>query len=410
MTLAPPSDSLPDLATLAIHADKPHSTDVSAPLHVSTTFRYDRSFNERVAVSRGWLPASADLDGSTPHIYSRITSEVRDRLESVLGALEKDAFAVTYGSGLAAIHAAFTCYQPKHILISREGYHGTHGVVELQTRGRNVKVSFLEDDSDGSILRSLEAGDLVWLESPQNPRGEVADLQYYLANRREGVIIGVDSTFAPPPIQLSLTHGADMAMHSCTKFLGGHSDLLGGLLMVKDAAVHKRLLNDRIYMGNVLGNMEAWLLLRSMRTFKLRVMRQSDTAARLAHWLNSRITGSSDEEPLKVVERVWHASLPSNPGHEAAKRQGEGWSGVLSVEFVSLHHARLICNNLAYFDNATSLGGCESLIEWRSVSDPKISPKLCRISIGLEDFEDLRNDFRRGFLAVDRLVKDQKLA
>nr|KAJ3422373.1 hypothetical protein HK105_000010 [Polyrhizophydium stewartii] len=152
--------------------------------------------------------------------------------------------------------------------------------------------------------------------------------------------------------------------------------------------------------------MEAWLLLRSMRTFKVRVMQQSETATKLAKWLNSRIAGESDEEALAIVERVWHASLPDNPGHEAAKRQGAGFAGVLSIDFVSHHHARLVCSNLKYFINATSLGGCESLIEWRAVSDSKISPKLCRVSVGLEEFEDLQADMRQAFAKVAKQVAE----
>lgn len=128
---------------------------------------------------------------------------------------------------------------------------------------------------------------------------------------------------------------------------------------------------------------------------KVRVLQQSNNAAFLAHWLNSK-----SEPCLDIVEKVWHASLPSNPGHEAAKKQGDGWSGVLSIEFVSLHHARLVTSNLELFVNATSLGGCESLIEWRAAVDSKISPCLCRLSIGLEDHYDLQSDLRACFIKV----------
>ncbi|KAJ3259943.1 hypothetical protein HK103_001453 [Boothiomyces macroporosus] len=129
-------------------------------------------------------------------------------------------------------------------------------------------------------------------------------------------------------------------------------------------------------------------------------MQQSETAAKLAAWLSSK-----SEPCLDVVDKVWHASLPTHPGHDAAKRQGNGWSCVLSVEFKTLHHARLICTHLKLVANATSLGGVESLIEWRTLQDPKISPTLCRVSIGLEDFADLQEDFRTTFLQVADLLK-----
>jgi cystathionine gamma-synthase len=170
-----------------------------------------------------------------------------------------------------------------------------------------------------------------------------------------------------------------------------------------DKSRAEKILKDRVFLGSVMGNMEAWLLLRSLRTLKVRVQCQSDSAAFLANWLQSK-----SEPCLDIVETVWHASLPEHQGHQVSKKQGSGWSGVLSISFKSLHHARLICNNLKLLDNATSLGGVESLIEWRAAVDPKISPKLCRISIGLEDRIDLQNDFRQGFLKVAKLVSEMQ--
>jgi cystathionine gamma-synthase len=283
--------------------------------------------------------------------------------------------------------------------MSKEGYHGSHAAIELYTRNRQVTIEWLEDTTE-SRMKQLPPSTLVWLESPQNPRGEVADLQYYRSNCPKSVIIAVDATFAPPPLQNLLSHGADYVMHSSTKFLGGHSDLLGGVLMTKENQHYSKLLQDRTNLGAVMGSMEAWLLLRSVRTLKVRVVQQSQSAAFLAHWLHSK-----SEPCLSIVAKVWHASLPDHPGHEASKRQGNGWSGVLAIEFTSLHHARLICSNLELFDNATSLGGCESLIEWRAAVDPKISPTLCRVNIGLEAVEDLQSDLRQGFLKVAELAK-----
>ncbi|KAK5668515.1 hypothetical protein QVD99_005531 [Batrachochytrium dendrobatidis] len=155
-----------------------------------------------------------------------------------------------------------------------------------------------------------------------------------------------------------------------------------------------------------MGSMEAWLLLRSMRSYKLRILQQSSSATTLVKWLNSRISGESNDETLDIIEKVWHASIPANPGHEAALRQGSGFSGVFSVEFKSLHHARLICSNLKLFINATSLGGCESLVEWRVASDASVEPTVCRFSIGLEDVEDLQKDLSAGMLQVKKLVED----
>ena len=284
--------------------------------------------------------------------------------------------------------------------MSKEGYHGCHDAIHVYSRNRVVDVQWLEDIT-ATGLKELPNDSLVWLESPQNPRGEVADLNYYRTNCPSHTLIAVDSTFAPPPLQALLSCGADFVMHSSTKFLGGHSDLLGGVVTTRNEHHYKQLLLDRTHMGNVMGNMEAWLLLRSLRTLTVRVTQQSNNAAFLANWLNSKV-----EPCLDIVQKVWHASLKEHPGHEASKRQGNGWSGVLSIDFQTPHQARLICSHLKYFDNATSLGGCESLIEWRAAVDPKISPTLCRLNIGLEDVQDLQDDLRQGFLKVQILAKE----
>ncbi|KAJ3358682.1 hypothetical protein HDU91_005147 [Kappamyces sp. JEL0680] len=358
-------------STLSIHGDDQHSTaDIACPLHVSTTFVFPKGYNENAAVARGWLPETERVDTGPFHLYSRNTTETRSRLEKVL-------------------------------VLSREGYHGSHGSLQVFNRNRNTQIRWLEEETSTS-LAALGKGDLVWLESPQNPRGEVADLSYYRKHLSKEVVVAVDATFAPPPIQTLLSHGANIVMHSSTKFLGGHSDLLGGVLMTKDARVYQELLGDRAYLGSTMGNMEAWLLLRSLRTLKVRIMQQSASAAAIVSWLVSK-----SEPCLDIVDKVWHASLPSHPGHEAHKRQGNGgWSGVFSLEFTSLHHARLLCSNTAIFANATSLGGCESKVEWRAAVDPKISPSLVRVNVGLEDAEDLIADLRQAFLKIKQLAKD----
>lgn len=336
-----------DLSTLAIHADDEYgsSKDVAPAMHVSTTFRYPVDHNICAAVDRGFLDASVlPIEASkATHVYSRDSTETRDRLEAVLGSLES-AFAVTYSSGSSAFFAALQFYQPKQILMPQEGYHGAHGVVGLYTRSRNVKVLHLTDSEAENkvLLQSLQKSDLLWLESPQNPRGEVSDLDLFKKHCASGVVIGVDSTFAPPPIQCMLSNGAHIVMHSSTKYLGGHSDLLGGVLMTKEKDVRDKLLHDREFLGSVMGQHEAWLLLRSLRTFHLRVLRQSRSAAEIAAWLNSKLDASSNDPALDVVRKVWHASIPDCPGHDAAKRQGNGWSGVLSIE-VRLQSILILC-------------------------------------------------------------------
>ncbi|KNC99947.1 uncharacterized protein SPPG_05320 [Spizellomyces punctatus DAOM BR117] len=392
------------LSTLSIHADTGSTPDVAPPMHVSTNYRFANDWNDRYAAEKGWIPkstSSAKETALTPngeHVYSREGTETRDRLETVLGALE-GGHAVTYTTGLAAITAAINHVQPSRIVTSREGYHGTHGVIRIYRRGREDKVGlvFIEDG-----IQTFQKGDLIWLESPQNPRGEIAGIHCRLCiSSPSGATLAVDATFAPAPLQKTLAAGADIVMHSSTKFLGGHSDMLGGVLIVKDEQTAEKLRDDRTYLGSVMGNFEAWLLLRSLRSLTVRVTQQSRSATEIARWLDAR-----DEPATQIVDKVWHGSLPKQPGHDAGKKQGEGWSGVLSIEFKSLHHARLIGSHLRLVVNATSLGGCESALEWRAVVDDKITPRLVRLSIGLEDVEDLKEDLRRGFLKVAEIAKE----
>jgi cystathionine gamma-synthase len=224
-----------DISTLCLHADKPATADVSCPIHVSTTYRYPPTYNENEARRKGMI--DGDAVKMDMHVYSRYSSETTARLEQVLGSLEEGGLAVTYGSGLAAMFAVLHLLQPKHILILKNGYHGSHLTLNSYIRGRDTVVKYLED---GFNLEEYKAGDIIWLESPLNPCGEVQDFESYSA-RPEGVMLCVDSTFAPPPIQKCLSFGVDVVMHSSTKFLGGHSDLLGGVLMTRDKEVHGKV-------------------------------------------------------------------------------------------------------------------------------------------------------------------------
>ncbi|KAJ3185310.1 hypothetical protein HDU85_001360 [Gaertneriomyces sp. JEL0708] len=393
------------LATLSIHADTATTPDIAPPMHMTSTYRYPSYYNDRAAVEKGWIPPPEipsypselreGLTDGSPHIYSRISATTNVRVEAVLGALE-GGHAVTYASGLAAVFAAFQYYQPNRVVLSKSGYFGSHGAIQVYLRGRsNVEVAYLDDYEHLDTVQ-LKEGDLIWLESPQNPRGEVVDVKALALRKPQNCTLAIDATFAPPPIQRCLALGADMVMHSSTKFLGGHSDLLGGVLAVKDPLIAEKLREDRMFLGSVMGSMEQWLLLRSLRSLTVRVTQQARTATALASWLNAR-----DEEATSIVERVWHGSIEGTPGHEVAKRLGNGlYSGVMSIEFSSPHYARLLPRSLHIIANATSLGGCESLLEWRAAIDDKVSPKLVRFSVGLEDLEDLKNDLRHAFLKI----------
>ena len=341
--------------TLAIHADDAveSAPDIAPPLHLSTTYLH------------------GNADGL---VYGRNDLITRRRLERVLGALE-GGHAVAYASGMAATHAALRHFHPRRVLLAG-GYHGTHLLLE-RLRADGIASAGLEEGP--------REGDLLWLETPKNPTCELTDIAAHAARARAaGARCAVDSTFATPVLQNPLALGADLVMHSSTKFLSGHSDVTGGVLAVAEAEQAERLREERTLFGAVPGALETWLTLRSLRTLALRVQRQSAGAAQVAAFLDGR------------VPKVWHPSLPSDPGHALAQRQMRGPGGVLAIDLESAAVAEALPARLRLFRDATSLGGVESLIDWRRRHDPAAPPGLLRLSIGLEAPEDLIEDLRQG--------------
>lgn len=348
------------LETLALHADRglEPGPDVAPPIHPSTTF---------------------DADNPQGLVYARNDQPTRRRLEAVLGALDGGQ-AVVYSSGQAAATAALLHLRPRRVAIARGGYHGSHLAIGAL---RPFGVEEVALDAD------VGPGDLVWLETPKNPTCEIADIAVHAARAHAaGAQLLVDGTFATPALQLPLALGADLAFHSVTKLIAGHSDALGGVLVAREPALAEALRAARTVIGAVPGSLETWLALRGVRTLALRVERQSATAARLAAWLAAR------------VARVWHPSLGSHPGHEIAVRQMRAGGPVLSIELESEARARALPGALRLFRDATSLGGVESLVEWRRKHDAEAPPALLRLSIGLEDPADLEADLERGLAAV----------
>jgi len=252
----------------------------------------------------------------------------------------------------------------------------------------------------------LTDGDLIWLETPLNPTCDVADIGAYVkVAAGASAYVVVDGTFAPPPLQRPLTLGASAVMHSTTKYLAGHSDAFGGAVCVSKEEAAQQLRKDRRSLGSTPGSLEVWLLTRSLRTLHLRVERQSCTASKLAAWLHAATPGSGgapELHPLSgFVHAVHHPSLPSHASHEVAARQMPGgFGGCFAVELKTETAAKSLPAALKLFRDATSLGGVESLIEWRRKYDSAISPLLLRVSVGLEDFEHLQADLQRGILDV----------
>ncbi|GAA5862984.1 hypothetical protein JCM1840_002346 [Sporobolomyces johnsonii] len=400
------------LATIAVHADSALSgPEVAANISTSTTFRHP-SPEEVAAAEPGtydslWDPANPSRD-----IYSRYTQPTLTRAEKVLEGVI-GAPTVVYPSGIAAFYAVLLHVRPDCVAIGTPegpGYHGCHASLEVyrKTRGEDqvTKISLNDEYPTGKKV-------LAWLETPLNPTGESYSIEAYAKKvHAVGGVLGVDSTFAPPPLQDPFKWGAQIVMHSGTKYFAGHSDALVGTVSVKDPKEWQSLWNNRTYTGTNIGSLDAWLLLRSLRTLNVRVLRQSKTATALAQWLVSLTpdnhSGSDDDAPAGVVQKVWHTALQSDAqdfiGPDKQLTAGPACFGMLLTKAI---YAQYLPSRLSLFVSATSLGGVESLIEQRLVSDPGADPRLVRISVGLEDFEDLKADLIAGLKKVIQVEKSQ---
>ena len=362
--------------TLAIHAARapePASGAVAPSIQLSTTF-------ERAA------------DGSYPHgyYYGRTDNPTRHALEQAIAALEGGAAAACFASGTAASMAAFSLLAPgDHVVAPSECYHGTSKQLkELVTR-MGVSVSFVETGD----LRAIEAAwtpatRMLWIETPSNPRLFITDIAAAarLAHSRGG-LLACDSTFATPILQQPLALGADMVMHSTTKFLAGHSDVTGGALVVREPGpVLERLRDYQVQGGAVPSPFDCWLTRRSMMTLPYRVRAQSSNALAVAQFL----------ERQERVEQAFYPGLPSHPGHELAARQMSAFGSMISITIDGDAEAALaVAARVRLFTRATSLGSVESLIEHRASMEGPGTPtpaNLLRLSIGLEHPDDLIED------------------
>lgn len=306
---------------------------------------------------------------------------------------------MSYATGLAALHAALTLLNPRRISVG-DGYHGSHEVIAVISR-----LSGLQKLPLDCPVESLDAGDVILLETPINPLGTAFSIEEYARKAHSrGAFLVVDSTFAPPGLQDPFLWGADIVMHSGSKYFGGHSDLLCGVLATKRADWTKQLFEDRLALGSVIGNMESWLGVRSLRTLEVRVQRASQNSAKLISWLDRAMNASSpavgSEEAVvqSVVQKIYHASLQDEPWLQ--KQMPNGFGPVFSIVLHKEEYTKLLPTKLSFFQHATSLGGVESLIEWRALSDSRVDRKLLRISVGLENWEDLKDDLLQAFTSL----------
>jgi cystathionine gamma-synthase len=378
-------------STNAIHAGQepdPTTGAVITPIHQSSTFAQDG-----VGGLRGGYE------------YSRSANPTRTALQECLAALEGGRHALAFGSGMGASDVLLrVLLRPgDHIVIPHDAYGGTFRLVDkvLASWGIEYTPADLSNiDALRAVLRPTTR--VIWCETPTNPLLGIADIAA-LADvaRSADARLVVDNTFASPYLQNPLGLGADVVLHSTTKYVGGHSDVVGGALVTSDDELAERLRFTQNSVGSVPGPFDAWLTLRGAKTLAVRMERHSDNAERIAELLAGH----------PGVERVLYPGLPEHPGHEVAAKQMRRFGGMVSFTVVGGREAALrVCGATTLFTLAESLGGVESLIEHPNAmthasvagSALEVPDNLVRLSVGIEDVEDLAEDLREALDTTTR--------
>src|SRR5215213_6423416 len=373
--------------TRAIHVGQepdPTTGAVITPIYQTSTYVQDA-----VGVHKGYE-------------YSRTDNPTRTALQQVLASLEGGSWALTYASGLAASHNILFLLRPgDHILLSDDSYGGTYRLVAKVIANYGIDFSLV----DMTDLDAVRAGirpntKLVWVETPTNPYLKIVDIRgvaNLLLDHPAKLV--VDNTFASPYLQQPLALGADLVLHSTTKYLGGHSDVIGGALVGNDPEVREFLAFHQNAAGAVPGPFDCFLVLRGLKTLAVRMERHNANAAAIAEFLRGH----------EAVERVYYPGLPDDPGHAVARRQMRGFGGMVSFGVRGgLEAARRVAAGTKLFFLAESLGGVESLIEHPGEmthaslagSGFEIDPGLVRLSVGIEHVDDLIADLEQALAAA----------
>jgi cystathionine gamma-synthase len=381
---------MPGFSTNAIHAGQepdPHTGAVIIPIHPSSTYVQD---------GVGGVRAGG-------YEYSRSANPTRTALQECLAALEGGRHGVAFGSGMGATDVLMrVLLKPgDHVVIPHDAYGGTFRIVDKVLARWGVRYTPV-DFSDLAALRAAVRPEtkLLWCETPTNPLLGIADIAAAAdVAHTAGARLVVDNTFASPYLQAPLALGADVVLHSTTKYVGGHSDVVGGALVTSDDELAQEVTFTQNATGSVPGPFDAWLTLRGVKTLALRMERHSDNAERIAELLAGH----------PGVEQVFYPGLPSHPGHEVAAKQMRRFGGMVSFTAVGGREAALqICAATRVFTLAESLGGVESLIEHPAAmthlsvagSELEVPDNLVRLSVGIEDIEDLADDLRSALSAV----------
>ncbi|HET7414867.1 MAG TPA: cystathionine gamma-synthase [Arthrobacter sp.] len=324
--------------------------------------------------------------------YGRGTNPTRDSLQEQLAALEGGKHGLSFSSGLAAEDALIRgLLKPgDHIVLGNDAYGGTHRLIDQVLAAWGVTNATADMADDASVDAAIAKGrtKMIWVETPSNPMMKITDIAALAEKAKSiGAWLVVDNTFASPYLQTPLALGADVVVHSTTKYIGGHSDVVGGAIVMNDDEIAQKVGFIQFAVGAVSAPMDAWLTTRGLKTLGVRMDRHSANAQAIAEWLLQQ----------DAVENVYYPGLPDHPGHELAKRQMKAFGGMISVTFKDGEPAaRKVAESTSVFTLAESLGGIESLMNYpaemthASVKGTELAvpENLVRLSVGIEDVED----------------------
>ncbi len=376
--------------TRAVHAGQtpdPLTGAVIPPLYQTTTFAQDGIGQLR-----------------NGYEYGRGGNPTRDALQVQIAALEGGKHAFSFSSGLAAEDALIrAALRPgDHIVLGNDAYGGTYRLIDRVLSQWGITNSAVDMADTDAVQAAISANNtrMVWVETPSNPMMKITDIAATAQLAHDaGALLVVDNTFASPYLQQPLTFGADVVVHSTTKYIGGHSDASGGAVVVDDDELAEKIGFVQFAVGAVSAPMEAWLTTRGLKTLGVRMDRHSSNALTIARWLQEQ-----DE-----VERVYYPGLPEHPGHDLAAAQMKDFGGMISVTFRGgAEAAKKVAENTSVFILAESLGGIESLMNYPSDmthasvkgTELAVPENLIRLSVGIEDLEDLIGDLEQAISAL----------
>jgi cystathionine gamma-lyase len=381
----------PAFATRVIHAGQEHDPTTGAvmqPIYQTSTYA-----QESPGVHKGF-------------VYARGANPTRFAYERCIADLENGSRGFAFASGMAAIATMLELFPAgSNVIAMDDVYGGTFRLFERVRRdSANLSFTYVDLTKPENFETAITSETkLVWLETPTNPLLKIVDIEAIakIAKKR-GVVVGCDNTFASPYCQRPLDHGADIVMHSATKYLGGHSDVIGGVLIVDDKDLGDRLAFLQNSIGGIQAPFDSFLALRGLKTLALRLERSSSNAMALSEWLDAH----------RAIERVNYPGLKSHPGHATAKRQMDAFGGMVTI-FVKggLDAAKAMLERVELFTLAESLGGVESLIEHPGImthasipperrAELGVDDSLVRLSVGVEDLEDLRRDLENALAGL----------